>query len=78
MRLDQCCGFDRIAVDRSLPGLAQLLDQLSVLLGDDERNASFVERLRNVPTYPAVSDQHNLVGEVFLLGGHRQLGERIV
>src|SRR6266508_1901353 len=78
MRLDQCCGFDRIAVDRSLPGVAQLLDHLPVLLGDHERNASIVERPRNVPTYPAVSNQNNLAGEVFLLGGRRQFREWIV
>ena len=79
VRLDQHRRLGRVAGHRGHASRAQLLDDLAVLLGDDERRCrAAVSAAAMRSPDPAVADQHHLVRQVLRVGGHRQLGQRVV
>ena len=51
-----------------MPSLAQLLDDLAVLLGHHERHAALGQRLGDAPPDPAVAHQHHLAGAAARVG----------
>ena len=66
-----------VTVDgQDVPG-AQLLDQFAVLFDDDMVDPAFSEQGGNSLADPAVAHQHDLAGELRLVGTHRQFGQRI-
>ena len=63
MGLYQRGRLDGVAPHRRLAGLAQLLDQIAVLVGDDEGDALPLQRRGNALPDAAVGDDDHLVAQ---------------
>ena len=76
--LDQHRRLGGIAADGEDVVGAQFLDLFAVLLDDDVADAPLGEQGGNALADAAVADQHDLAGQMRLIGAHRQFGQRIV
>ena len=60
-----------------MPSLAQLLDELAVLLGDGEGDVALPQRRGDALSDAAVADDRDVSGEQRGVDARRQLGQRI-
>ena len=67
----------RIATYCGNAAQSQRFDLLSALLGNDERDFLFSQRLGQTAPHSPVADQHHLFLQVLLFGRHRQGGKGI-
>ena len=66
-----------VSEDCRNPERPQTLDELTILLCHDERNISFGKTFADAASDATVSHKDDLSGQVFLVGGRRQLGQAI-
>ena len=78
MGLDQHVGRRHVAADRRDAAPAQAVDDLAILFGDHQRQLALEQRFADAAANAPIADQQHMARQEGLVGGARQLGERIV
>src|SRR5438445_9019071 len=78
MLLNENGGFRSVAGYSGYPALAQLLDDLAILLGHHKRYALLGQSFPDAPADAAIARQHQVSGQAIQVDGHRQHRQWII